>query len=458
MSALQGPLFLNRHAAIRRTFALQKQSGLLLILVSLASIPFAAIAANPIQFAPPIDFDLGHTPICAGDFNGDGFPDLAMGYTNGTVAILTNDGTGALRLSTSFSVNGGVKLLAVSDINGDNKLDLVAAGGYASICLNSGDGSFAVTNLPPYLNATALAVGDFNRDHRPDIAIVGYNLAIFLAQSNGAFMPPAYYSGSGGYSYQAIAAADFDGNTRSDLVLTAWAPSNTLVRFSNADGTFASPIGYPGGGNGLDWHYCVVAADLDNDGKLDLITGNLDDLSLSVRLNNGDGTFGPENRIHLPNVPNSLDQLAVADFDGDGIPDIVVGTPLMIFPGLGHGLFAPPVTNITGLYVNGKQTLAVADFDGDGRPDIATASVTNNAVSILFNRTPPPINLSIQYTAGLLVLNWPDKPGFKLEFITNLALPNAWSIVTNSSFAVDGQRIVVTSAGGGQGFFRLRQH
>jgi hypothetical protein len=177
-----------------------------------------------------------------------------------------------------------------------------------------------------------------------------------------------------------------------------------------------------------------------------------------VRLNNGDGTFGPENRISLPNVPNnSFYSLAIADFDGDGNPDIAIGTPLIILPGLGNGSFAPAVTNIASFYVAGNQTLAVADFDGDGRPDIATASVTNNAVSILLNRTPPPINISIQYTGGLLVLSWPDKPGFKLEFTTNLGLPNGWSVVTNPSFVVTGQRVVVTSAAGEHGFFRLRQ-
>lgn len=435
---------------------IQMQACLFLVLVAFASFQLVANAANPIQFAPPINFDSGHTPICAGDFNGDGLPDLAVGYTNGSIAILTNDGTGTLRFSTSFSPNGGARLLAAADINGENKLDLVAAGPYVSVCINNGDGSFTPTNIfGTFLSSTALAVGDLNQDGRPDVAVASINqaLAILLSRTNGGFMPATIISGS----YHTLAAADLDGNSRADLILTQSAPSNTLVRFSNPDGSLAPPIGYPGGGNLVDWHYCVVAADLDNDGKLDLITGNLDDLSLSVRLNNGDGTFGPENRIHLPNVPNSLDQLAVADFDGDGIPDIVVGTPLMIFPGLGHGLFAPPVTNISTIYINGKQPLPVADFDGDGRPDIATCSVTTNAVSILLNRTPPSINLGIQYTSGHLVLNWPDKPGFKLEFTTNLGLPNNWNVVTNPSIVVAGQRTVVTSPASEHGFFRLRQ-
>lgn len=424
---------------------------LILILIALASFQFVASAAYPIQFAPPINFDLGHSPICAGDFNGDGIADLAVGYTNGTVAILTNDRTGTLRLSTNFYVAGGLGRLAAGDFNSDNKLDLVATAGYTTVCLNNGNGSFTATKLPEYLNASALAVGDFNRDGRADVAVVGYNLVIYLAQSNGAFIP-TYYSGS----YQAIAAADFDGNTRTDLVLTKYGPTNTLILFANADGTFGPATSYSGVGN-TDSHYSVAVADLNKDGKPDLITANASG-SISVRLNNGDGTFGSEIRTTLPNgIANYIYPLAVADFDGDGNPDIVVGDPVVILPGLGNGSFAPAVTNITSLNVLGYQTLAVADFDGDGRPDIATTSVTNNAVSILLNRTPPRINIGIQYTGGQLILNWPDTSGFKLEFTTNLSLPNSWNIVTNPSFVVAGQRIIVTSAAGERGFFRLRQ-
>lgn len=173
MRALQGSVSLNQRTGIRQLLLTHMQDSLFLILVALASFQFVANAAFPIQFAPPINFSPGQSPLCAGDFNGDGFPDLAIGYTNRTVAILTNDRTGTLRLLTNFSVPNDLRAFATGDFNGDNKLDLVAVGGYATIFLNNGNSTFTRTNLPGYLNATAVAVGDFNRDRRSDVATVG---------------------------------------------------------------------------------------------------------------------------------------------------------------------------------------------------------------------------------------------------------------------------------------------
>jgi hypothetical protein len=294
------------------------------------------------------------------------------------------------------------------------------------------------------MQPAAVAVGDFNGDQKLDLAASASGVSIFLGQGNGRLVFLTNY-GVGG---TAMAMADFDGKTRSDLVTLNNTSSYISVLSGNGDGTFA-PANYV---DTTFYRYCVATGDFNGDAKPDIVTGSYVH-SISVRLNKGDGTFGPPKTVQ---VPASVSALAVADFDGDGNLDIIAGNPLVIMQGNGDGTFAPAVTNLSSL--SGpeapNQSLVVADFDGDGRPDIATTSVTNNCVSILLNRTAP--SVSIQNTSGLLVLNWTDILGFHLEFTTNLGLPHNWSAVTNPSFVVNGQRIVVTTATSGSGFFRLR--
>lgn len=407
---------------------------------------------HPIQFAAPINLNLGSGPVdrlCAADFNGDGFPDLAVGYNFNSIAILTNNGTGTMQLWSAFTAQG---VLGAGDFNGDNKVDVVT-GNYLTTWLNNGDGTFTgTTNIFEYVGSGMVVVGDFNRDQKPDLAICTGGVSIYLGQTNGTFSFLTNYNSVGG---TAIAAADLDGNTRLDLVTIGYGLRYTTVLLGNGNGTFAPPTNYPD--PNADYRYSVATGDVNNDGKPDLLIGDAYGLgSLALRLNNGDGTFGPAKRIDFPWSPKAL---AVADFNGDGNIDIVAGNPLRILPGLGDGTFGSPVTNLSSLSLPplANQSLVVADFDGDGRPDIATPSVSNNCVSILLNRTPPPVSISIQNTSGLLVVNWPDTPGFVLEFSTNLAVPSSWSIVTNPSFVVNGERIVVTTTEGERRFFRLRK-
>jgi FG-GAP-like repeat/FG-GAP repeat len=450
--ATQGLIFNCPDRTVGRNLRYQFQQIALFVLVVLASMPFLASGAfQPIQFARPINFDFGNGPVdrlCAADFNGDGFPDLAVGYRSNLlyVAVLTNSGTGTMQLWTNFPAQGA---LSAGDFNGDHKMDLVTVGvgSGATVWLNNGNGAFTGTNInSQYAYGSSVAVGDFNRDQKPDLAIGG--VFIFLGQGNGTFTFLTNYPAGG----TAIAMADFDGNTRLDLATVRYDLSYISVLLGNGNGTFATPTNYAD--NTGYYRYSVAAGDFNSDGKPDLLSGNGYE-SLSLHLNNGDGTFGPQQTVQLPILVSAL---GVADFNGDGNLDIVAGNPLLILPGNGDGTFASPLTNLSSLSLGGaNQSLVVADFDGYGRPDIATCSVTNNCVSILLNRTPPPVSIGIQNTSGLLVLNWADKPGFGLEFTTNLGLPNSWSAVTNPSFVVNGQRIVVTTAASGSGFFRLRK-
>jgi hypothetical protein len=440
MSAIEGRPRKLQSQAIEKSY--QTHSAFLMFF-ALASFPFPATAASePIQFAPPVKYTNFSSPIfhiCAGDFNGDQLQDLAVG--GGATQIFTNDGTGTLHFFTSVSGSGP---LTAADLNGGNRLDLVITGPSA-VWLNSGN-SFTRTNIVGAMSfPLAAAVGDLNGDGKRDLALQGdHFLQIFLGQSNGAFTFATSYS----IGNSAIAIADFDRDSRMDIVV-ANDPFSGAVLFGNGNGTFTSPTNF--GAPSSDSH-AIAIGDFDRNGTPDLaVVNSYYPPSVGVFLNNGDRTFGPEKRFEVPYSPTAI---AVADFTGDGNLDIVTGGPLTILPGIGDGTFGTAVTNFSSVpYV---QYIAVADFDGDGRPDIATASGGQYSFNVLLNRTLPPVSLTIQNASGLLVLNWPDRADYKLESTANLALVTGWSLDTNISFVVGGQRIVVTTPQG-ERYFRLKK-
>jgi len=183
MSATQGPLSVDG-LAIGQLSPHQVQRGVF-VLLALAVFPSAAIAVGePIQFAPPIKYTFSSPifHICAADFNGDRFQDLAMG--SGGTEIWTNDGSGILRFFTSVSSG------PLAEFNNDNRMDLVTAtsGPVPAVWLNNGSG-FTRTNLVAAMSfQAAAAAGDLNGDGKFDLVLQGNNyLQTFLGQANGAF-------------------------------------------------------------------------------------------------------------------------------------------------------------------------------------------------------------------------------------------------------------------------------
>lgn len=258
---------------------------------------------------------------------------------NGSIGAAVVSGTGvniyqgttglSFHMQVFYEIGGDVNSVSFADFNGDGLPDLAVAydgdgqpGGIA-ILLNKGDGTFAkpVTYASGTL-ATRFVVFDLNHDGNLDIASVaiGGTVSVLLGKGDGNFGAPTQYSigtGSGSGSGQAIAAADVNGDGKPDLVVGG----TTGILLGNGDGTFhpGSPLP-PGASSTFIWAY--AAGDLNNDGKMDLVYEDIQNQVIAPLFGNGDGTFRAGPTYAVSQLPDSI---VLADYNNDGKLDIING-------------------------------------------------------------------------------------------------------------------------------------
>jgi probable HAF family extracellular repeat protein len=343
-----------------------------------------------VTFGTPTLYDIGGLAdrVAVGDFNGDGIPDLAVANNSGnSVSVLLGNGDGTFRRAVNYPAGPNPYWLAVGDFNGDGNLDVVVANYTSSavtVLLGNGDGTFQApltdhlgTDILPY----SLTVGDFNGDGNLDVVTANaysQDVSVLLGHGDGTFDPPVNYN-SGGFT-GFVTVADFNRDGIPDLAV-----SNNLgvgILTGNGDGTFQQAVTYPvPGGLGV-----LVAADFNGDGVLDLAATNYlyPNGLVTVLLGNPDGSFGAPVNYPVSLTPASI---AVGDFNGDGIPDLVTANnysaSVSVLLGNGDGTFQTRQDFGTGGIFS--ESVAVGDFNGDGLPDLAVANVDSDNVSVLLN-------------------------------------------------------------------------
>ena len=275
--------------------------------------------------------------------------------------------------------------LLAADLNADGLTDLVAASfedGNLEVFFNNrlAPGQFNTPLLLPSAGASQVAIGDVNGDGLPDLVSADYNVSLFLQTSPGTFAAPvALYPGGANW----VAVGDLNGDGTPDVVVVDGTGVKLLLHTGAAGATtYAAPVTvYTSAANAaLAGANIVAIADVDGDGLADLVItdpGPSGGAAPTVNVLRQDpahhGQFLPA--VSYPIAPQSLAQsIIVADLNGDGRPDLVIGGTQAVSVLLQDPAHAGAFLSATNTAAPGADAVAIADVNGDGHPDIVLAN------------------------------------------------------------------------------------
>ena len=361
--------------------------------------------------APQMTVFPGQTSIgVLADVDADGSLDLV---TNNT--LYPGDGQGGFLTGISFQSNDGQndgalsdESVAVGDLTGDGKLDVVTANGYwntVSVFVNQGGRSLVQNGASLWSgnNPVALTLADLNGDGKVDIVATNTaqsDLSVFVGKGDGTFFAPGAGYAVGGWPSSRAVVADFNGDGHRDVVISD-NQSSLVLALGSGDGTFHTTLDtnivVPPGTSNLGGAFSIASADFNGDGVPDFVVGQSPTspgLGLVVFLTSSGGSLA----TGISYAPNdALSYVAVGDFNRDGRTDIVASNwatgAVEVLRGNGDGTFQSPTSISLPGITNG---LVVADLNGDGWPDVALVG-KDPAVYILLNNGSGTLTLAGTY-------------------------------------------------------------
>jgi hypothetical protein len=307
---------------------------------------------------PALPYDYGDARV--GDFDGDGHADVALAVHLRGLVLLLGDGRGAFRAAGAgldWSADAAAfssRAIRAADLDGDGRLDLAAlgegprlvrppsggaagvAGGAEGVAVYRGLGDVrfaprAAPRDPAAIHGVSLALGDFDGDGRTDVATgstqIGRTDLVQLAGTGGVLEPLALATVRARSYVRSVAAADFDGDGRSDLALSYvsiatgawWSGIDVLLARDGADWPRVALAAR----EGRDDFRALAAGDLDGDGAQDLAAVDAAG-ALAIFRGDGRGSFTREREPPAP-LPGACRgaHLAIADLDRDGRGDLI---------------------------------------------------------------------------------------------------------------------------------------
>lgn len=406
-----------------------------------------ADSGNPL-FLPPVPYSTGtyccDESLAVGDLRGDGKLDIVVAITGnrdvgqeGQIAVLLGNGDDTFKSPAVYSSGGYYTSgLAIGDVNNDGKPDIVVSNYYGSDCVNGncdssvsvllgkGDGTFqrAVTYDTGEGQSFSVALADLNGDHNLDIVACdqfGF-VSVFLGKGDGTFQPAVVYPTSGSNIF-GVAVGDLNGDGRLDIVASGYPGVSVLL--GNGDGTFQKPVTYSSGVASGGWASSVAIADLNHDGKPDLVTANYnnDAVGVGVLLGKGDGTFQPA--VTYSSGAQYPWSVTVTDVTGSGNPDLLVADlsgDIGVLLGNGDGSFQSPIVYPT-IGSNGVMEVVTADLNKDGKPDLVVTVATS--VDVMLNSSTQQTSTNTSLTSALNPSVFGQTVTFTAQVMSNSGTP-----------------------------------
>ncbi len=392
------------------------------------------------------------TAFAVGDLGGDGLPDLAA-ITSLELFVLANRGGGSFERAATYAVSGGAtpRSVAIGDPDGDKAREIVlgltsstSAGELQVMHLRAGgllesSPPLAIANVP---NAVRLA--DFDADGTDELVVSTVGTAQVLimtrraeATPQAAPIPLRAWTHSiqeyGNFEPHMPFLADLDADGRLDLV-THDGENRVMVLRNQGDGTHGDATTY----NLRDGDELIAIApvDLDGDGHLDIVAVDEYTDYLLVLRNAGDGTFNQTPRSHATDARPYF--VVATDLDGDGDRDLVTANytagTLGIFRNRGNADFDAQESIDVG---QGPVGLAAADFDGDGHVDIAVGQTGSARVTVYRNDGGGNLVDPVNYAAG------------KVSYLTGADLDGDGDIDLVAARKTEGKVTTLRNVGGG---------
>ncbi|HCM76353.1 MAG TPA: hypothetical protein DIS90_08215 [Cytophagales bacterium] len=358
---------------------------------------------NPAELDAPLTFTGSNElfDICSCDLNADGKPDLAVTqFDNETdLIVLQNTSTvGSLSFNkldksnlASLNIGAPTEKITCADLNGDGKPELIATRSGATknivyVLPNTSAGTISFGAAVPLLLdignfARFVKVRDLDNDGKPEIIVTNsFNnqLYIFKNQSTGGVLninpTPVKITVTGATTTYGLDVQDLDNDGLADLIVNQFQSNNIFVLKNQGGASFSfnAPVVITAPGTLNE----VVTADINEDGRLDLITTNTFSNQVLVLLNTSTTSISFNTTITLTTF-NGPWGVEVGDIDGDQDMDIIVAnrnqTQLNIFRHNGNNT-SPGFSNASVVTSNPTRNILVGDLDGDGKPEIAYSS------------------------------------------------------------------------------------